>query len=204
MFLHFFNLGKLEAKVASEFPNKGHLELLGVLILCRDQVLPVIVVGVVVEAVPGVVPEGVLLFCIGLVTGQENLVDLLLGFELSILHLLPGALFSNLAAKTVKYSRVEQGQVDAPLLLVLLRQVLLIPGTDSGLVRDVEGIVDRASNVRLEFARLGEQAEDGIELRLADFVLESGVVEIAVSVTFPVNVRAMLLEFRLVVLVNHL
>ena len=85
------------------------------------------IVVVVFKPVPRIIKHSIRLLG-GNSVGRDHLLIYLIGcLEFVLHHLLPGTLFDDLAPEAVLNCAVEQGEVDAPLSIVLLGSVLLVP-----------------------------------------------------------------------------
>ena len=126
--------------------------------------------------------------------------------KLCLHHGLPNALLNYLATKTILDSRVEQGQVDAPLLIRRLCRILLIPNAKERLVCQVHWSVHVAVRVAAildKIDTLRKVCIDGWQSLLSDRIIQVHVGEISVSIVLSVSVRPELLELRLRLLVYH-
>lgn len=128
---------------------------------------------------------------------DKKLIDVSFVGKLAFLHLEPGALLDDLSTETVLDRTVQESQVNAPLGIIGLGSVLLIPHSKEGLVGEVHGRIDVSNCITGEVSTLNKIAIDSWQGFLADFVIKVFVDEVVVLVKLTVDIRSIFHEFRL-------
>jgi hypothetical protein len=105
------------------------------------------------------------------VLSDELFIDLFLCGKLAILHSEPGALLYDLSTEAILDRTIEESQVNAPLSIVGLGSILLIPHSKESLVGEVHRRIYVSNIILIEVSTLNKRAIYSRQGFLTDFVI---------------------------------